>query len=410
MGESRPYAKGESSPWGTVPRPSCQDLPSPSPLDTRRATSLLPTAREIDANPPPNLREHPQSPGYAEPNALLDPTIQVFYKGIGRWCCPRAHVREALEAHPIFLIALLNAGGLWAGVRLTTIHGGITMTSSLFSVHQLEQLKKQGKELAKEKGLPHSLALDQLAKKQGFGNWSQLAKGAPKKPPTKRAMRRWFQANHVPAVDVSSDNGDRGEYTSQPLDILEVLKSNFPDAYPLHLDQVVTELKAMGPYVKSTKTPANGGERRRIFPMRSLAQVFLDTPGLSDEGFNWSQTVTMPSKSDERIFSIAVEWLSLFQKTKHKSTWKGSYGLKHVFEHMYYAWRPQDKSGSYISNGVFIAAAIEAGFSTHTNQPSPNCYFNLSKRSVVNWIKTFPREYWAQSEVVYIDSMGRAYT
>lgn len=144
--------------------------------------------------------------------------------------------------------------------------------------------------------------------------------------------------------------------------------------------------------------------------MRSLIQVFRDNPGLSDEGFVWKKTISMPSESDQHIYSIAVEWLLLFDKTKQKAGWKSSYGLKHVFEHMFYIWRPQDNSGSYISNGVFIAAAIEAGFSTYTNPPSPNCYFNLSKKSVIRWVKTFPREYWNKSEVVYIDNNDRVYT
>jgi hypothetical protein len=72
-------------------------------------------------------------------------------------------------------------------------------------------------------------------------------------------------------------------------------------------------------------------------------------------------------------FRGAVQWLSAFPKIKSMNHNGSSYGLKHT------AARYMSGPGGYSCNGVFIAAAIAAGFRiepTHYN--SPNARFNIS--------------------------------
>jgi hypothetical protein len=49
-----------------------------------------------------------------------------------------------------------------------------------------------------------------------------------------------------------------------------------------------------------------------------------------------------------------------------------SYGLKHLAE----------KHIGYVTNGVFIAAAIHCGFKVRTFPDSPNASFNMSEKSI----------------------------
>jgi len=123
------------------------------------------------------------------------------------------------------------------------------MTSPRFSPLQLEQLKKQAKRIAKEKGLRHNQTLDLIAKKHGFGNWSQMAKGAADLPPTKRAMRKWFIANHTAAVNVSPYDGKEGGYLYPTIGIEDALAAEFPDADSSIIEELGMELDGDGPFV-----------------------------------------------------------------------------------------------------------------------------------------------------------------
>jgi hypothetical protein len=62
-------------------------------------------------------------------------------------------------------------------------------------------------------------------------------------------------------------------------------------------------------------------------------------------------------------------WLSQFAKIRALNRRGTSYGLKH--------WAEDDIG--YVTNGVFIAAAIAEGFTVHCVEfGSPNAWFNIS--------------------------------
>lgn len=64
-----------------------------------------------------------------------------------------------------------------------------------------------------------------------------------------------------------------------------------------------------------------------------------------------------------------------------------SYGLKHVVERA--LAKETDMKLNYVSNGVLILAMYDAGFKIkRSGDSSPNCYFNVSKKSLNNLIKS----------------------
>lgn len=123
------------------------------------------------------------------------------------------------------------------------------MIPSPFSAREIEEMKKRAKRLAKQQGLSHSQALDAVARGLGFGNWSQLGKGAPKMPPTKRAMLKWFAANHRAAVNISPWDGREGGYLYPTVEVCDELENQFPDADPDVLEALSVDLETDGPFV-----------------------------------------------------------------------------------------------------------------------------------------------------------------
>ena len=75
-------------------------------------------------------------------------------------------------------------------------------------------------------------------------------------------------------------------------------------------------------------------------------------------------------------FDRATEYLSRCKR--RKSVWKGttSYGWKHQASH--YCARRIGGDG-YISNGIFIAAAIALDFKINRISACPNCFLNISE-------------------------------
>jgi hypothetical protein len=70
-------------------------------------------------------------------------------------------------------------------------------------------------------------------------------------------------------------------------------------------------------------------------------------------------------------FTAARAWLNRFDKLKALNKRGSSYGLKHVAEH----------DIGYLTNGVFIAAAIAEGFIVQRIGDSPNAWFNISTKA-----------------------------
>ena len=122
-----------------------------------------------------------------------------------------------------------------------------------------------------------------------------------------------------------------------------------------------------------------------------LEAVLQQYPSLHYRGFgpplplgSWRK---LPQKDRDRIFAedrqqllnatnevaLAVEWLSDVEQQKKINPKARSYGLKHTAETLL---------GTYLGNGVFMAAAIIAGFKLRVDRSGLNACFNMSQKSI----------------------------
>lgn len=108
--------------------------------------------------------------------------------------------------------------------------------------------------------------------------------------------------------------------------------------------------------------------------------------GLTPDGFNGNAPLNVKDFNLLELKAtrdmIACK-LSPIQTINFSST---SYGLKHLVEH---ALEIQTNGEiNYVSNGTLILAMYDAGYHIKRKEgSSPNCYFNVSKRSVGNLAK-----------------------
>jgi hypothetical protein len=106
----------------------------------------------------------------------------------------------------------------------------------------------------------------------------------------------------------------------------------------------------------------------------TLNEVIIKYPNLNANGFKY---VGGPQEDDLHKYPLSFDaiykWLDNIKKIKKLNEKIGSYGLKHVCEH---------SIKHYISNGVFIAAAIAKGFDFKRYSNGPNCIFNMSNKSI----------------------------
>lgn len=113
-----------------------------------------------------------------------------------------------------------------------------------------------------------------------------------------------------------------------------------------------------------------------------LASIMEMYPTLNDFGFGvplntrniYRESYLRESRrslqnSDQEFIKVC-EWLSQIKITKAINTKHTSYGLKHIAE----------KEVGYITNGLFIAAAIHSGFRIEIS--GPNARFNMSEKSI----------------------------
>jgi hypothetical protein len=73
------------------------------------------------------------------------------------------------------------------------------------------------------------------------------------------------------------------------------------------------------------------------------------------------------------ICTKVCEWLASIKRAKVMNRHRTSYGLKHTAER---------HIGEYVSNGVFIAAAIYSGFSYRLDGDSANMMFAISEQAL----------------------------
>ena len=76
--------------------------------------------------------------------------------------------------------------------------------------------------------------------------------------------------------------------------------------------------------------------------------------------------------SSTETFNKTIEWLSQVKQIKNINSKHSSYGLKDLAE----------RKIGYITNGVFIAAAVHSGFKYKIYKNSPNALFNMSEKSL----------------------------
>lgn len=129
--------------------------------------------------------------------------------------------------------------------------------------------------------------------------------------------------------------------------------------------------------------------------MKTLEQVMSEQPFLCDYGFAHRhrdesiEDFTARIQDGRRILAQAgaeiaqaVEWITNNLEPAQKINEDvNSYGLKHYAE---------KEIGSYISNGVFIAAAMMCGYQWLRSAPdSPNAHINISKKLVKALRKTY---------------------
>lgn len=133
----------------------------------------------------------------------------------------------------------------------------------------------------------------------------------------------------------------------------------------------------------------NWEELARCEPLRvKLAITMARIPSLNDFGIGLYaedrkkpievRQAIMKAERETLVASVerighVVDWLQAHvAPIKTLSSWRTSYGNKHIAE----------GDIGYITNGVFIAAAIIAGYPYRINWGSPNVSFGMSERSL----------------------------
>jgi hypothetical protein len=120
-----------------------------------------------------------------------------------------------------------------------------------------------------------------------------------------------------------------------------------------------------------------------------IARAIAREPMLTDQGIGYRNTngtrcrptdvlfkqsrAWMPTAV--RPFAASLAWLATRGKRKTMNPRRVSYGLKHDVERAFEAAAP-----GYVPQGVFIAAAIHAGFGWQWVPGTPNCQHAISSR------------------------------
>lgn len=101
----------------------------------------------------------------------------------------------------------------------------------------------------------------------------------------------------------------------------------------------------------------------------TIDRVLKQEPTLGYGGFDNSSPQEL--YNNEEAFNLCCQWILLQPTRKTMNNTDTSYGYKHSVEN----WQ---KAGAYISNGIFIAAAIHLGLKYKIYEP--NAVFNLPPR------------------------------
>ena len=199
----------------------------------------------------------------------------------------------------------------------------------------IDTLKRQAKRLAKANRINHSEALDQIARTKGFGNWSLLMRHA-----------EFRTARFAPGLATKSSR--------------------------------LTAIRAVMDREPKLSTHGIG--------LRFAANV---SPTERLALFEEARTEMLSDCCLEE-FEHCCRWLGWVRRTKHVN-WRvgSSYGLKHRVEDYWHKHFPDEHY--YVSNGMFIAAAVHLGFKVEQIDSTLNAYLNISSRDFPDDPKISPR-------------------
>src|SRR3954467_4152410 len=118
---------------------------------------------------------------------------------------------------------------------------------------------------------------------------------------------------------------------------------------------------------------------------QDIQRVIEKVPGLNEFGvglYAWGRPQedrgaifradTEALLASEEACTKVCDWLGAMEKTKTINTRDTSYGLKHLAAHEI----------GYVTNGVFIAAAVHCGFPYRLTPGRPNVEFGISEKSL----------------------------
>lgn len=137
-----------------------------------------------------------------------------------------------------------------------------------------------------------------------------------------------------------------------------------------------------------TYNGANQQAGGRIVGMtkRDVQRIMDEVPGLNDFGIGvFNQRRKKPEEREKELAegkaqlldsvdacNKVCEWLASIDKIATINHRHSSYGLKHVAE----------EDIGYVTNGVFITAAIYCGYKFRVTPGSPNVEFGMSEKSI----------------------------
>lgn len=112
--------------------------------------------------------------------------------------------------------------------------------------------------------------------------------------------------------------------------------------------------------------------------------------GLTNPGFDGSQPFSYDNfKEHELELKAARDMIACYLRPiTGISKYCSSYDLKHIVERA--LAKETGMKLNYVSNGLLILAMYDAGFKIkRSRDSSQNCYFNVSKKSIDNLIKSY---------------------
>ena len=103
--------------------------------------------------------------------------------------------------------------------------------------------------------------------------------------------------------------------------------------------------------------------------------------GLTTGGFNGSDSLHIKDFNELELNAARDVIACYFRPISTINNDSSSYGLKHLVER--YLQAETKGAINYVSNGTLILAMYDAGFRIkRMDSSSPNCHFNVSKKSI----------------------------